>query len=70
MQIQQTMNYRFANEVLDSPKFTESKNQIFQVIESIEGVVLRKLSPGAGFFDSDFRQVTRDCFQPLHGSDH
>jgi hypothetical protein len=34
------------------------------------GLLLRKLSPGAGFFDSDFRQVTRDCFQPLHESDH
>jgi hypothetical protein len=27
------------------------------------GVELRKLSPGAGFFDSDVQPVIRDCFQ-------
>ncbi len=31
-------------------------------ISLIYGVELRKLSPGAGFFDSDVQPVTRDCF--------
>jgi hypothetical protein len=73
MQIQQRMNYRFANEVLDSPKFAESKNQIFQVIESIEVPKLippktRNRGKKTWIFSTDQKKLNtlfEEAFEPL-----
>ncbi len=36
MQVKKIMDYRFANEILNSPQFADSKEQIFQTIREIK----------------------------------
>ena len=59
MQIIEKMDYRFANEILDSPQFANSKEQIFQTIGEIEEVPLLR-TPKTRTRDGRTRIFTTD----------